>query len=211
MQPNNQPPSNVIPPTGQSGGNEYDFISSTSNAPQATNPLSGGNTFKKVFVILALLVIVLIVFMIGKSLLGGKSNAPQLLAVAQNQQQVILLSKNALEVPGLSNENRNFATTAKLTVGSDQKIILTYLAKKKIKTSDELLNKNIDAEANKKLTTSIDNNTYNETFKTVMKEKLQLYQDSLVPAYKSSTTQKGKDLFNTISESNDLLIKMLGN
>ncbi|MEI8338525.1 MAG: hypothetical protein WCF91_01185 [bacterium] len=210
MQPNNQQPPTVIPPSGQSSGHEYDFITSTASAPQTTSPLGGDNKFKRVLVVLALLVIVLVVLLVGKSLLAGKSNAPQLLAVAQSQQQVIQLSTNALEVPGLSVENRNFAITSKLSVGSDQKIILKNLADKKIKTSDAILNKKIDSVATKKLSDSIANNTYNETFKNTMKEKLQDYQDSLIPAYKSSATQKGKDLFNTMSESNDLLIKMLG-
>lgn len=211
MQPNNQQPQTVIPPSGQNGGSEYDFISSTPDTPKKMNPLNGNNTFQKVIVLAALLAIVLIVFLVGRSLLAPKSNTAELLAVAQNQQQVIALSNSALDVPSLSVSNRNFAITTKSVVTSDQKVVLGYLAKKKIKTSDELLNKKIDTEATKTLTDSIANNTYNENFKKVMKEKIQLYQDSLLPAYNTSTTQKGKDLFNGMSESNDLLLKMLNN
>lgn len=211
MQPNNQQPQNVVQPSNSPGGNDYDFIQNTPSTPNKPSLFSGNNTLQRVLVVAALLVIVLVILGIGKSLLGGKSNSPQMIAVAQSQQQVIALSTNALEVPGLSIENRNFAITAKLSVASDQRTILKYLSSKKVKTNAALLSKTNDAKASKKLTDSIANNTYNENFKIIMKEKMQLYQDSLVTAYRSVSAPKSKATLNSMSESNDLLIKMLGN
>jgi len=214
MQPDNQQPQTpptTISPSGQSGGSDYDFITNASKSPQKSNMFNGKNTLQRVAVVVGLLVIVLIVFSIGRSLLGGKSNTPQFLSVAQNQQQIIELSNNALQVSGLTLENRNFAVTTKVSVASDQKLILNYLKNKKFKTNDQLLNKTIDAKASKKLADSIANNTYNDTFKTIMQEKLQLYQDSLVSAYQSSKTANTKKVLEDISSSADILQKMIEN
>jgi hypothetical protein len=138
-----------------------------------------------------------------------RSDNDYYIKIAQNQQQLIVLSDNALKVNSLSVDNRNFAITTLVSIRSDQSRILRYLGKQKIKLKPAVLNKYIDTNANKQLIASIPNDGYNQLFYQVTKEKMQNYQNSLIGIYKITKNKSAKEVLSKDYDSAELLKKML--
>lgn len=212
MQSNNTNPipSQPQPVPNPSGpDSSYDFITNPKPQPKK-NLLSAANSpWKRVLIVLAGLLIIYFLYTFISGLLSGGSDKPAYLNVSQNQQVIIVLSQEALKNTKLSGENKGFALTASSSVASDQAVINKYLRKNKVKLNPKILNKQVDAASLTKLKNADINNTYNETFQTLMKQKLIKYQASLKQAYVKTKNVAGKKVLSKNYDSANLLLKML--
>lgn len=203
------PNGNNSPTTPPDQTQSYDFIMNPKKKKISKNPLAGKSMKQQIIVIGIALVAVFIVINIAKGLLSGKSDKDYYINIVQNQQQLIVLSENALDVNSLSTENRNFAVTTLVSVRSDQVRTLRYLSKQKVKIKPAVLNSKVDLQANKKLAAAIPNDRYNQLFSEISKEKIKNYQSSLVQTYKISDNKATKKVLSQYYDSAELLKKFL--
>ncbi|HXR50424.1 MAG TPA: hypothetical protein VN778_05360, partial [Verrucomicrobiae bacterium] len=91
MQPS-YPPAPMTPQP-----NDYSFITNPAPPPKPGLPLPGNSFTARLVIALGGLLVLLILFAIIKSVLGGSSNQPALLSVAQDQQEINHLTANAAQ------------------------------------------------------------------------------------------------------------------
>lgn len=208
MQPN-QPYQAPHPP-------EYGFIMDPAKPPRRGLPqLSGGSPMVKIAVILGGILVLLILFVIIRGIFSsGGGNTAAMITVAQDQQELVHLSTNALEQLGnqeaaLSTANQNFTTTTQATMTSAQSQLLTYLKNNGIKVNAKVLTQSISTTTDQQLKSASTNSTYNSTYKQVMTDKLKDYQTDLQQAYKAAPGPKGRELLNQQYDGAGLLLQQL--
>lgn len=206
-----QPQQPYAPPP--SGGQQpnYDFIF---NPAKPTRPgLLNGNSLKQRLVIAgAGLVILIIAVTAVINLLSGSSDYfPSVLAVAQQQQEIVHLTTAVAQNPQtkLNTANANLAVTLQLTVGSSQHDLLSYLKNNGHKVSSNQLNQKVSTAVDQQLTTAAQAGTYDATFDNIIQSQLQAYQQYLLIALAKDKGPKGQALLNSYLQQTKLLLASL--
>ncbi len=184
------PTTNPQPTVG--GSSQYDFI--TNPEPPKSSFMSGQNKIVKAGLFLGLLLLLLIAFIFVKNLLSGGGNTQELKNVVFAQTEIVHISQNALAQPTLSVDVTNATVTTKSSVTSSRSDLIGYMSANGKKVKAKELNLSIDTAADQQLTSSLSNASYNETFKTVMKEKLAKYKSALSLAYDKTKGKQGKKM-----------------
>jgi hypothetical protein len=189
----------------------YDFIMNPQPAATTgSGGLPGSNSMlKRLAVVGGLLVVLLIAFTVIKGVLSGGSALPAYVSLAQEQQELIHLTDNVAQVPGISTDNKNFAATANLSLSSSQSGLLAYLQTNHQKVDAKLLNLKISKTTDDQLTTAEAATTYNQTFQEIMKTKMTDYVSHLQSTYNQSTGKKGRALLNDNYGQAQLLLTQL--
>lgn len=196
------------PPPPQHG--EYEFIMSP-NAAESKKPLIpvNGSPLVKLALGGVGLILLFIVFSVVRGLLSGPSPYPSYAGIAQDQQNLIHLTTNALDQQSLSTGNRQFAATAKVSLISAQKDMLKYLEKNKYKINDKQLELGISSATDKRLETAAAATTYNSTFNEIVKDELTDYKSHLQQTFQKYEIKNGRALLSENYKQADLLIKQL--
>jgi hypothetical protein len=197
--PGQPPQSSASPQPSQ----PYDFIT---NPPSPQRPSLLGNSSLPIRI--ALISGGLLVLLI-KSLIGGNSNLPLFVTVAEDQQEMVHLATNAALQKDLSVNNQNFAATAKTSLSSTQSQVITYLDSNHVKVKAKALNRKLSLATDKQLTAAAAATTYNQTFQEVMNTQLNGYVTDLKQAFKLTKGQKGHALLNDSYDQAQLLLKQL--
>lgn len=171
--------------------------------------LPGGNSFKsRIFLLVGGGIALIIVIILASSLLfGGKeSNAQALVSLAAKQQEIIRISD--LGITGAIDPNvKALAQTTKLSVASQQKQLITYLASKKKKASAAQLAANKNTATDKELTAAAESNKFDEIFEQTIKAELAEYNEDVEKAYNSASNVTAKNLLKTSFVSTEYLLK----
>jgi len=202
--PQEQPNSNFSPEQA------YDFINDPAPSPSRRSMfLSNSSLPARIAIFGGALVVVLILFVVIKGFFGGGSATPGYVTVAQDQQELLHLIKSTESQQDLSTANSNFVATASLSLGTSQTDLITYLSKngKKVKTKelDFKISKSTDAQ----LASSVAAANYNQTFKEIMKTKLNAYMRDLQQTYQESTGENGRALLSNQYDQAKLLLVQL--
>lgn len=197
-QPVQQPPS-------------YDFIM---NAPQPSKggpklPGSQSSMLVRIAISFGVLILLFIAFSVVKTVLKSGSNTSNLLAVAQDQQEIIHLATAAIAEPSLTPDNLNLAATTKLSVTSSDAKLLSYMATEKLKFKPELLYIKVTTANDTALRTSAQASTYNETYKRIMQTQLEAYARDLTVAYNKTKGPAGRALLGNAYQQAKLLSNQL--
>lgn len=155
------------------------------------------------------LVVVMIVFVVAKSLIGGSSTSPSYVSIVQDQQELIHLTTVAERQRDLSVANKNFVATASLSLSSSQAAMINYLAQNGKKIKSDQINIRISKTTDAQLASAAAAATFNESFKQVMKTKLTAYTRQLQQAYQESTGEKGKAILSDEYTQANLLLTQL--
>jgi hypothetical protein len=207
-QPAVQP--NLPPPTPDQ---PYDFIMDAPKTPGNGSPLPQLNsTPKRAALFVGGLFVLLILFLIIKSLLSGTSNFTLLVGVAQDQQEILHLTStvtNASQQQNLSAADQNFAATTSASIGSSQTTLATYMAANKHKLNPKTLNLKVSKALDDQLVTAQANGTYDQTFQQILKGRLTSYSSDLSQAYQKTKGSKGRALLASDYSQAKLLLKQL--
>lgn len=191
----------VLPPlpagqnNGHSGHNPYEFIVN----PVATkrHGLGGDPFLVKIGLVVGGLIVLMIIAAIVLSSLGPKSVTPDLIAIAQRQQEIERVSTNAFQQAS-SEDTQNFVSTVALTITSDQGAVLAYLAghgTKKVSTSQLALDQN--SQTDSLLANAQNAGTYDSAVTSNLSSQLQTYAGLLQKAYKDTSSTSAKQLLQT--------------
>jgi hypothetical protein len=186
----------------------FDFIMKPEQAV-AKRQLPGGSSMAiRLALVFGGLLILIVIFAVLKSLLGGSSNLSSFVTVAQDQQELIHLVGNAItnsQTP-LSTNDQNFTATAQLSLASAQAGLTTYLKTNGMKAiSPKVLNLKVSATTDSQITAAITADTYGPTFQQIMKNQLAQYETDLNGAYQKTTGTHGRALLKSDFQQAQLL------
>jgi predicted outer membrane protein len=192
MQP--QSPSPAPPPIapGPPGHDPYAFITSP-GVPKKRGLLPGGNSVTQRIIIVAggaLLLIILASVIFSALGNAGKGDVETLRSAVQQQQELIRVADTGTQ-KAKGPTAKNYATTIKLTLSSDQ-AELQKIVKKSLKIDAKTLNGGKDAETDELLTAAEQTNRFDEEFTTYMQREISEYMALLKKIYDGSDSQTAK-------------------
>lgn len=155
------------------------------------------------------LVVLLILFMVIKGFLGGGSSLTSFVTIAQDQQAIIYLADNAQKQPDLSESNKNFTATTRLSLASSQSDLINYMANNGKKVNVKDLSLTISKTTDEQLAAAASAATYNETYRDIMQKKLNSYMSKLKQAYAETSGPNGQALLSDQFEQAELLLIQL--
>lgn len=186
----------------------YAFITNPAQTPKQS-PLArlpGGNSaLMRGLVLLGGLLVLVIIFAIFKSLLGGGANLTPLVGIAQDQQELIHIATNASQQPSISAADQNLATTMRLSLASSQSETIAYLVGNHKKVTIKILDLKLSTTTDKQLSAAAAATTYDQTFQEVVQTKLTAYASALQQAYKLDNGKKGRALLTKSFQQTQLL------
>ena len=186
---------------------DYDFILNPSNeTPKKSGGLPGGGSQRTLILISIFGGILVVVLFAVFSIFGGQpDNKAQLLKVAQQQQELIRVSKIGVK-ESRSTQSRNLATTTQLSLTSDQAPLLQALRQQKVNISNRQLGESKNSETDKMLESAKNNNRFDEEFMSFIQEELVEYQKNLENVYKATVNKSLKEALKVQYENASILI-----
>lgn len=189
---------------------DYSFITNPEKPYGGSRSLPGsGSPVVRALIVMGGLLLLIILFNVGKGILSGGSNKPLFLATVQDQQAMIHLTTKAYNEPSITSTNKNFAITAELGLTSDQNSTATYLRKNGFKLSAKEVNLKLSLSLDTQLTDAVAASNYNAVFAQVMKTKLLNYDQALQQTYGKTSGAKGRALLKSEHNNAQLLLKQL--
>ncbi len=186
---------------------DYDFILNTEHSPKRPRLPSASSKQSRILIVAGGAVVLVIIAVIVVSLLGsaGSAGKAQLLKAAQQQTEIIRISKLGIE-RAKGSEAKNFAVTVNLSLQSDQTALLAALDDQgsKPNSKDLALGKNQKTDAT--LTNAEQSNKFDEVFIETLRAELLAYQKTLQSAFTDVSSQTIKTALNTQFQHAELLV-----
>lgn len=210
MDPNNLPsptPNPQAPPPGQFDASQFDFIMNPGQ-PQKKSliPLPGGSKAKMIVLGLGITTIVIILLVVIMSIFSSSDPAVEsLVKITQQQNEIIRIADDGNRKAG-NEDAKKLATMSYMTITTDQKEIVGYLAKQKRKVKDKELSLLTDKKTDSDLAAASSNGRYDEVFNRILKQKLTEYQASLKGSY-DNIGDKGKAVLSKSYDNVTLILK----
>jgi hypothetical protein len=176
----------------QPENNPYEFITGTP-APQPTSkvplPKIAGepnSVRRRVIIVAGGVIVLIIVAVIVQSIIGniGKANVATFATVAQDQSEIIAISKKATN-QATAQAVKNLAITAQLSVESTQSQYLNEMHKVGTPLNTKQAAKD-DPTIESDLTNAITTGTYDSTYVQIMQNQLTSYASALQAAFKAA-------------------------
>lgn len=187
----------------------FDFIMNPQQ-PTKHSPLGGGSSMAtRILVVVGGLFVLAIIAAIFMRFLGsgGAFDKAAMLTVIQDQTEIARLATTGQE-NSVSQENKNFSVTAKLSLQSDQKILLTYLAEKGYKPNPKTFVLKQSAATDKTLADAKSSSTFDTAYRDIMEKALTTYRQDLSTAY-DGASDSTKEVLQKQYDSAGLLITQL--
>lgn len=193
MQP--QQPSGT--PAAPSGSDPYDFIL------QYNHPGSGmhgsSSTTSRILIVAGGAVILLVAAFIFFKVVSKPSNptAALMVSVAQQQTEMARIATQAATEDAVAQPTIDFATTAQLSLQSDQQSLLALLKEHGSTPSDKLLAATQSSQTDSQLTAAKAAGAYDQAFAGVMQNELNTYEQTLKQAFAASQSATEKQWLQT--------------
>ncbi len=157
----------------------------------------------------AIIGIILLSFVM--SLLGGGGNKPNLITVAQDQNEIIRVAgvANTGAASQSAQTTQNFAQSAALSLSSEQQQLLNFMAAHGDKLSPKLLAATKNVTTDTTLNNAIASSSFDSAFTNVMLTQLHGYQTALKTAYNGARSATEKQLLSDDYDSAALLLQQL--
>jgi hypothetical protein len=206
QQPYTPPP---IPAPGQPQP-DYGFITNAGPPPKKLSLLpSGSSTMQRALIALGGLVILVIIIVIFVSILtGGKNINASLTSLAARQNELVRIATLGTQQAS-SQDAKNFAISAQLSLGSDQQQLISYIASQGHKVGTKELAADQDTKTDSQLNTAAAASTFDTTFSTIMQNELTSYTQELKTTFAKATKQNAKVLLNQEYQNAQLLLKQV--
>ena len=136
---------------------------------------------------------------------GGKTNLETVVALAQSEQEIVRLAGRGEDAGNQA--VRNAAITARVSVRTQQQEWLAYLSKhgRKVESEELALKKN--AATDRQLTTATQTSTFDTTYVSVMRGRLDAYAASLRNAHQGASNKQERELLAVHFGEVQLLLK----
>jgi hypothetical protein len=206
---NPQQPNGPYPPPPAS--NPYDFIMSANKPPKATIVPGGSNSFimKLVLIIGGAIILVVVTVVVVNVIFGSKTNVSDLTTITETQQEIARVANQNTQISDPT--ILGAAISARLTVLTQQQLLLTYLNTHGVKVSAKQLALKKDATTDRQLVQAQATSTVDITFTQILRQQLQDYATSLKTAYTNAKTTNTKEraLLATDYSQTQMLLRQL--
>ncbi len=201
-------------PPNPSQSPDYSFIMSPPEAPKSNKVPSSNSLWKRLVLIFAVLVIVLILFSVVKNFLSNSPNQSALIGVAQDQQVLIHLTSTASQQQqggenSLSTGTQNLVATTEPVMVTAQGSLLNYMKNNGMKVKSKQLTLKISGATDSQISASVSAGTYDPTFRQIMQNELGTYEQDLRHAYSLTKGPKGRQLLSNQYNGAQLLLQQL--
>lgn len=184
------------------------------NPSQAARPslfsFGGGSMTKRIVILLAGVLLLVIGVSVVKGALGGSNQVvPDLVSLVQDQEAMLHITGNAAQ--NVSETNlQNFNATAQMSLQSEQSQLILYLQQSGRKLSNKEVLLKISSRYDTQLTNALSSSTYDPTYKSIMQQELQVYQRDIKQAFYQEKGPVGRSMLNSDYQAAGLLLKQLG-
>jgi hypothetical protein len=187
------PPQQPVYPQ-QQPSDPYEFITSSGQQPKGSLLPSGNSMKQRILVVVGGGAVFLILIIIIANIVSGSGNngTEKLVSIAQQQTEIVRIASIGMQ-QAQSQDSKNFATTADLSVLSAQQQMVDFLAQhgRKIKTKELVLKHS--AQTDNQINAAVAASSFDETFKPIMQNQLQQYSlalKQLFPSIKNADTRQ---------------------
>jgi phosphoglycerol transferase MdoB-like AlkP superfamily enzyme len=197
-------------------GSEYEFFMNPEK-PRRRSLLpgfgSGSSMGMRIGLIAAIAFGVIIILYFILSIFGGSSNKPNLIIVAQDQNELARVATLAATdgVQQSAQSTQNFAQSAELSLKSEQLDLINFMSETGGKPSTKLLAATKDASSDAALNNAIAASSFDTTFVGIMQNQLKSYQSALQTAFNGANNATEKQLLAGDFSAAGLLTKQLNN
>lgn len=201
---------------GQLGHNPYDFIL---NPPKPTNqhplgglplPKIGGRSILlQIAVLVGGAVIVMVVIgVVVSALTGNKLNTTDLINLAAEQIEITNIAQTG---GGMATQasNQQLAINTQLTVETDNRALLDFLAEQGIKVTSKELAADQNLATTEQLQSAQSNSTVDIVFAQIMQSQLQAYSSNIKKDYAEASNSTLKKLLDTDYTQAKLLLEQV--
>jgi hypothetical protein len=202
------PPQSAYGPvsTPPLGGN-YDFIlnSNRGSSPDLLARLPMRNRI--VVVCGGFAILILAAWMLFSIINGKPGTAPQLVRLAQQQQELARIS----DAPGRNATSfavRDFAATTELSLASEQQTLLKFLNGTGTKLQTQTLAAMVSKTTDDQLKNAQASGTYDETYNSIAKQQLNTYISTLSQAYQNSKTTAERTILKNAYDHAQMLLAL---
>ena len=188
--------------------NPYQFITDAAHKPKKSL-LPGGDSKKgRIIIVASLVLLLLIAGIIIASLISSasKSGQAEVLKAAQQQAELVRISKIGLD-RAKSTSARNLAMTTNLSLQSDQATLTASLKGSGVKVNAKSLALGKDPKTDVILNTAEQANRFDEVFIETVQKELTEYQTTLKSAYTKTSSKKLKTALEVQFNNAGLLAK----
>jgi hypothetical protein len=210
--PSYGPPPQSNAPSVQSLQPDYSFLNEK-HRRRLKLPISTGSMKGRIVIVAAGFILLIILYLIIKALLANPviNNSDYLVVTERQQEMIHILTVDitSSNVGILTPAEQNFVATASLTLGNAQTNTLNFMAKNGDKVNQSSLSNVYSTAVDSDLQNSINTNTLQVEFQTVMQTQLNNYLTNLNAAYSSTKVASGKSLLQSEYKTGQLLIKSL--
>lgn len=206
MQPQNVPPTPPPMPPTHGHDNPYDFLNDPVKQKRSVIP-SGNSKKQRIIIAGAGVAILLIVGIVLFSLLTSSGGGPKddLLSLEQQQVELIRVADIALQKANQP-DAKNFASTAKYTIISQQGQIQAIAKKSGVKASPKELQAGKNTKTDSALTAAEQSNEFDQTFTVMYKTQLLSYRRALEKVRAEVSSKKTRDTLKTYDEQIAVLV-----
>lgn len=219
MQPQSPAPPPPLQPMPQQTPspeqNPYGFIMDDKSAPKPKglaglmNPGSGSKKTKIIMLISGVFLLLIVGWMLISLLTGGsKVQNEKLISIAQDQTEMIRLSNLANNSQSIrETSTRNLAVNTLVVMETNRKQIVSLLAQNKKKIKEKQLSETKDAKSDAQLDTAVNNNTFDQTFNTILQKLLSSHRQKLKEAFDASNDKTEKEVLSAQFKSVGILLE----
>lgn len=188
----------------------YDFILNPPSAKRRLGlPGSSNPFFMRIALIIGVgVVLVIVLALIGSLLGGGGIDTKTLSGIAETQNELVRVSKQANSYLTQS-ATQNLSINVDLTVLTQQQQLIAFLKTHGTKLSPKQLALKKNATTDTQLTNAQQNSTYDVVFAQLIGNQLNSYASDLRQAYKATTSKSVRALLSADYTQTQMLIKQI--
>lgn len=184
----------------------YEFILNPQKPAKPIAPLVPTSLPKRILLFAGVALVLIILFSVISSLLKSSPSTAPLLAVLQEQTEIIRIA-TAGETAATTEPTKSLAYAVQLSVTSQNVQLNRYLSTNKIKMNQQLLAAKRSTTDDKQLMAAQQNGTYDQSLTGVIQKDLGDYQQALHAAYVAKPGPKGERLLSSQYDAAQLLLQ----
>lgn len=174
----------LMPPQKSSSSQpDFDFI--MKSEPKPKRKLSLPKLPKWAMLAVVGFFLLFLIIIIG-SLFSGGGNTPRLTKVIASATEIARVSTDAAQ-QSTSTDIKNIAATTSSALNSQQQQVTAYLISKKVKVNTKKTITGLPSDIDSRLITAAQNNAYDQTYISYLKNSLTTYQQTLQEAFKNAS------------------------
>lgn len=196
-------------PQPQPPANPYEFITDSSQTPKKPLLPTGNSMAQRLLIVLGgLFILVLVVVIFMNVVFGGSNNSTGFVSLAQQQNELVRVAGIGTQ-QAQSQDTKDFAKAAQLSILSAQQQTLTLLQEHGTKVKPKELALKQNAQTDAAINSAVAASSFDATFKPIMESELRSYAASLKQAFLKTSKPAERQMLSNDYDDAQLLLEQL--